>query len=104
MGGAGSGNHYHWWRSSKKTVVEDCLNLDANRWTREGILKAGAHLSGSCRWTYGSGRQSSIGYEVLTLDLDDPMVRLSYSITRAGAEERESLDYQIHLETTRPRF
>ncbi len=104
MGGSGSGNHYHWWRHGKKTVVEDCTQLEANRWAREGILKAGVRLSGSWRWVYRSGRENSIGYEVLTLGLARPVVRLFYSITRAGTEERDALDYPVRLTTTRPRF
>ena len=50
MGGPGSGNHYHWWRSSKKTIVEDCRSLDVNRWMRESIIKAGVHHVGSWVW------------------------------------------------------
>ena len=41
MGGLGSGNRYHWWRGAKKATVESCRMLDANRWTRAEILKAG---------------------------------------------------------------
>jgi hypothetical protein len=37
-------------RSSKKTVVEDCRSLDANRWMREGILKSGVHHVGAWAW------------------------------------------------------
>jgi hypothetical protein len=104
MGGLGSGNHYHWWRPGKKTVVEDCLSLDANRWTREGILKAGVYRSGWWRWVYRSGRECSIGYKVRTFDSDDPVLRLTYSRTRAGTEQPESIDYHIRLATTVPRF
>jgi hypothetical protein len=104
MGGSGSGSYYHWWRSSKKTVVEDCLSIDANRWMREGILTAGIHRAGSWQWTYRSGRQCSIGYEVLTHEMTTPRLRLSYSRTRAGAEEKESVDYRVRLATSRPRF
>lgn len=50
MGGSGSGNFYQWWRSGKKTVVEDCRQLDTNRWMREGILKADSWQAGS--WGY----------------------------------------------------
>src|SRR5262245_16238079 len=63
MGGAGSGNYYHWWRSGKKTVVEDCLSLDANRWTREGILRAGVLASGSWQWTYSNGQGFIVSYQ-----------------------------------------
>src|SRR5262245_50817559 len=104
MGGPGSGNHYHWWRGGKKTTVEQCKNLDANRWMREGILRAGVRLSGGWRWVYQDGREHSISYEVDTLDATGPAVRLSYTITREGTQERDSLDYRVQLTTTRPRF
>src|SRR5262245_392249 len=104
MGGPGSGNHYHWWRRAKKTVVEDCLRLDANRRTREGVLKADGHLTGSWRWTYRSGRECSIGYTVLTRDTDRPLVFLFYSRTPAATGSPESVDYSVDLMTTRPRF
>jgi hypothetical protein len=104
MGGPGSGNHYHWWRARKKRTVEECEALDANRWMREGILKADVHLRGGWRWVYHGGRENRIGYEVNTLDQACPFVRLSYTITWAGTQEQESFDYPIKLVTTRPRF
>jgi hypothetical protein len=64
MGGAGSGSHYHWWRSGKKTTVEECLRLDANRWMREGILQLGSQQAGSHRWIYNNGRECSIHFAV----------------------------------------
>jgi hypothetical protein len=104
MGGSGSGNFYHWWRHGKKTTVEDCERIDANRWMREGILRAGVRLTGGWRWVYNSGRENSINYEVDTLDSARPVVRLFYSITRPVTKERESLDYHVELTTTGPRF
>src|SRR5215831_16003188 len=104
MGGSGSGNHYHWWRSGKKTTAKECKDLDANRWMREGILTDGVHLAGGWRWVYHGGRENSITYEVNTLDQARPFVRLSYTITRHGTKQGESLDYPVELKTTRPRF
>jgi hypothetical protein len=102
MGGPGSGNHYHWWRPSKKTVVEDCLDIDAFRWTRKGILRAGVHQAGSCRWVYQSGRECSVNYDVLTLDMTCPLLQLSYS--RSAEGQQETLDYAVDLTTTEPPF
>jgi hypothetical protein len=104
MGGPGSGSHYHWWRSSKKTTVEECLRLDANRWMREGILKMGSQRSGSWHWTYNDGRECSISFAVTMLDGGDPRLYLSYAWTRSSTGEKESLDYQVDLEATRPQF
>ena len=102
MGGMGSGSHYHWWRSGKKTTVEECRLLDANRWMREGILKARVHLSGSWAWYRDAERKvqtANIGYVVCTLT-DSPWIRLQYTVTPPG----EQLDYRIALMTTVPRF
>jgi hypothetical protein len=101
MGGSGSGNHYHWWRDGKKTVVEDCLSIDANRWKREGILKAGVRLSGSSRWTYPSGSGFAVNFEVDTLDLAAPSARLWYW---TSTQQQESADYRVRLTATRPCF
>jgi hypothetical protein len=105
MGGPGSGSrYYHWWRKAKKTTVEDCEDLDANRWMREGVLKASFRSSGSWHWVYHGGRENSITYTVDTLDPHCPFVGLSYTITHGSTKERESLDYRVDLTTTRPRF
>src|SRR5438128_143323 len=100
MGGPGSGNFYHWWRPSKKTTTEECLSLDAGRWTRDGVLRAGVHLAGTCRWTYRNGHECSIGWEVCTLDAHHPWVRLHYVRT----DTADALDYHVRLTTTRPHF
>ena len=104
MGGPGSGNHYHWWRRSKKGVVEDCLSLDANRWTREGILKEGVFKAGTLRWTYGNGSTFAVHYEVVTGTPDPSVVRLSYSWIWTATGEQESANYRVPLTTTMPRF
>lgn len=104
MGSSSSGNHNHWWRGEKKKTVEECLSLDANRWMREGILKAGVERNGSWRWTYRSGNSFSVSYEVQTLDLDNSRVRLFYSWTWNGQSEPQSADYPVALTTTRLRF
>jgi hypothetical protein len=104
VGGSGSGNHYHWWRPGKKTVVEDCLSIDANRWMREGILRASVHLTGGWNWTYRSGGKCSISYEVRTLDMTRPLLFLSYSWKNPDTGQKETIACPVHLETTRPRF
>src|SRR5207248_2490848 len=92
------------WRSEKKTVVGDCLSIDANRWARERILQPGACVRGRWRWTYPSGRSFSAAYEVATLDPDRPAVRLSYSWVWTATGQPESACYVVGLTTTRPRF
>jgi hypothetical protein len=104
MGGSGSGNFHHWHRPTKKRTVEGCLQLDINRWTREGSLKAGIRGYGSWTWTHGDGSTSSIRYTVDTLDPSRRVVYLSYSVGRAGSTEQEALNYPVGLTTTVPRF
>lgn len=104
MGGAGSGTHYHWWRSGKKEVVEDCLGLDTNHWMREGILRANVLATGTWRWTYASGKGFAVSYEADTRDPAGPFVRLSYSWVGSSSPEPQSADYRVRLTTTRPRF
>ena len=102
MRGQRKGSSYHGKRPRKKTVVEDCKSLDANRWMREGILKAGVWHSGGWAWFRDkehTEQSSSIGYEVNTRD-DPSWLRLYYTFT----QNQQALDYRIRLETTRPRF
>jgi hypothetical protein len=83
-------------------VVEDCRCLEANRLSREGILKAGTWQQGTWAWFRDAARTqetSSLGYEVNTRDAP-PWLRLSYTITA----RQEALDYRVALVTTRPRF
>src|SRR6476620_11786563 len=102
MGGRGSGNHNHWWRPAPKTTTDECLFLDANRWSRAGILRAGVWLSGALTWTNTHTGQdiASAGFELNTLDSADPWVRLSYTRTPVG----ERMDYGVGLCTTRPNY
>jgi hypothetical protein len=104
MGGPGSGSHHHYWRASKKAVVEECLSLHANRWMREGLLRAGIVRAGSRRWTYEGGDTASINYSVNTSEPAAAFVRLSYWWVWLGSAERESANYTVRLTTTRPRF
>jgi hypothetical protein len=104
MGGPGSGSCYHWWRDNKKTVVENCLSLDANRWMREGKLKEGVYQVGSWAWTYPSGGRFVVNYEVNTTDLSSPCVRLWYTWVWTSIQQQDSEDYSVRLTTTRPRF
>ena len=101
MGGSGSGNHYHWWRSGKKTVVEDCLSIDAAAWMRAGILRAGSYASGNSVWTYRSGKTFRVTYRVDTEDLASPTLHLSYRWVRTATGQVDSAGYTVQLTTTR---
>src|SRR5262245_44504853 len=104
MGGPGSGSHYHWWRPPRKEVVEGCLSVDANEWTREGILKAGLRASGSWRWpSWGEGG-FSVHYQVNTMRPSRPSVRLRHPRLGGVAGQEGWMDYSVSLEATPPRF
>ena len=99
MGGFGSGRRRG---HTKAQTVEDCLQLDASRWTRKGILRAGVHWAGRWRWPYDSDGGFFLDYAVNTLDPDRPLVRLSYSWAWVTGGQQESADYRVRLTTTRP--
>ena len=101
MGGSGSGN---FGRTSKKTTTEACLLIDANRWMRDGTLKAGVHQRGVCRWTYRSGNSFAVNYTVNTLYPTSTFMLLAYSWTYPGSDELQSESYLVNLTTTQPRF
>ena len=98
MGGYGSGRSWGF----GKTTVEDCVSLNINPLVRGRALYAGIHGFGTISWTSTrTGKETaSLGYEVNTLDLSFPWIRLFYTITRTG----EKVDLKIWLETTQPYF
>ena len=69
-------------------------------WKRDGILKAGVHLSGRWQWKYPDGHVCSIDYEANTTDLADPYLRVMYTLP----SKHETFDYRVRLTTTRPQF
>jgi hypothetical protein len=85
-------------------VVEDCLQLDASLWSREGIFRAGVRKAGVWHWLYAGGRECSVGYELNTVAGGDAWVRLSYAcpVPPPGPALAES--YTVGLTTTRPPF
>jgi hypothetical protein len=101
MGGQGSGNRYHTWRNGKKRTVEGCLDIDTNQLMRRGGLKAGVRLSGSWR---RAGDGFTVNYEIDTLDLRCPSIRLWHAWPWSSQKQRESADYRARLAATRPRF
>lgn len=103
MGSRKSGNYSE--RPNRKTTVEECLSLDANRWAREGALQAGTRQSGTWRWTYRSGGSFEVNYTVDTLPGSPrPSVRLWYNWAWQSSGREGSADSTVPLTTTRPRF
>jgi hypothetical protein len=104
VGGPGSGNFNHKWRPRRKTTAEECLSIDANVWTSEGILRAGVRQAGIWHWIYASGRECSLAYELNTLDGGDAWVRLAYSCPVPPPGQALAESYTVALVTTRPPF
>jgi hypothetical protein len=94
MGGSGSGR---WgWQHHKATTVEQCLDLDANRWTREGLLIAGIRTSGTWTWTRKflvAERKDTLRFVVDTI-AESPHALLTYTVE--GTEHQ----YRVRLQTT----
>jgi hypothetical protein len=84
--------------------VEDCVSIDANRWTRAGIQKADVHTAGSRLLTDRSGSVFTVNYEVDTLNLACPSVRLWYSWVWTATRQHGLADYRVSLSATQPRF
>lgn len=101
MGDTGSGNSDHWWRGARKQLVEDCLSIDAGRWTRAGILRAGASSSGSWAWRHGDRVRAELAYVADLADGRAPAVWLSHGGGSGGGQDRA--DYPVPLECTRQR-
>jgi len=97
MGGFGSGRWGYGGKGDARTLVEDCRNLDVNRFVREGIIRPGSRSMGTWEWSRHGERVASIGYEA-DARADAGNLRLFYSSGRAG--KRETLDYHVPLVTT----
>lgn len=92
MGGYGSGRRRG---RSRKTTVEECLILSADKLARDRMLREGLRGPGALTWTrVATGEKvSSMGYGVDTLDRAAAWIRLHYARTQHG----EDVDYRIHL-------
>jgi hypothetical protein len=102
MGGPNSGNRWHYWRPEKKTTAEECLHVDANRFTRAGVFRAATRQTGAVSWP-----ESRIGVApavlVFTADMADPCgpsVRLLYFPEPGG----DLVECRLRLLPTPPHF
>src|SRR6516164_9860881 len=98
MGGLGSGRFHPDGRPGRKRVVEDCLDLDANRLTRLGILRAGLCWSDVLTWTHGrtGAVLGSFGFTVDTTRRRRSVLRLSHAPDPSG----EPVEVRVGLCTT----
>ncbi|OWK34141.1 hypothetical protein FRUB_10112 [Fimbriiglobus ruber] len=101
MGGMGSGDRY--WRG-KKSMVEDCWEVDTTVFKRRGLLAPGTHTAGvltrTRRRTIFEETTATIGYTVDLRNPDGVHIELRYQLTPPG----ESFTYPVRLVSTPCRF
>src|SRR3989344_418610 len=67
---------------------------------KHGYLDGGWRYGG-IKWTYGmSGNESSIGFTVNINGNEGDNIKLQYTHTNRGTDEKESMDYRVELATT----
>ena len=98
MGGPGSGR---WALHDKKTTVEECLPLDANKLARDGMISRSPG-GGLLVWTSTrTGEQTaSAGYRREVIE-GIVVFRLLYTVTGRDGQKL-NVDEPIVLQTTRP--
>lgn len=87
MGGYGSG------RKFGANVTEDYRHIDIRRWQREGLLKPGNGFDTT--WSRNGEKIAGISVKV-----EAGRLRLIYNFRKSEADEWESLDYPVKLQTT----
>lgn len=89
---------YYW---SKKDTVEDCTKLSISKLKEFGLLGGCCHTG--LTWTRKlSGHTNSVGIVVDVLD--EPYVKLNYTITDRNSGEKNDYDYKVGLTTTPCRY
>jgi len=67
---------------------------------KHGYLESGWRYGG-IKWTYGmSGNESSIGFNVSIGGDEGDYIKLQYTHTSRGTDEKESMDYRVELAST----
>lgn len=87
MGGYGSG------RKFGANVTEDYRHIDIRRWQREGLLKPGNGFDTT--WSRNGEKIAGISVKV-----EAGRLRLINNFRKSEADEWESLDYPVKLQTT----
>ena len=83
-----------------KQEAEWSNSLSVRFLKKHGYLEGGWR-SGGIKWTYGmSGNESSIGFTVNIGGDEGDNIRLQYTHTNRGTDEKESMDLKVGLTTT----
>jgi hypothetical protein len=86
---------------SDRVTVEECKSLDINWLNRQGYLCG--FWNGTLTWTNASGEVVSsmgIAVSVNREGFGEDYVRLVYTVTNRGTDEKTDFDYKIQLVTT----
>ena len=69
-------------------------------WLKKHGYLNGGWKYGGIKWTYGSDNESSTGLTVTTSGSEDDNIRLQYTHTSRGTDDKENMDYKVKLITT----
>jgi hypothetical protein len=98
MGGIGSGRKAEVYSGT----VEESLQLDVNKFAREGVIKPHGQASGIIAWERLIGQTPSIGYEVQCYG-ENGHIRLQYTASCLAMGKRV-VNYDVELFTTKPNY
>ena len=86
--------YYH-----RKAMAEESIKLSIYRLKNLNLLD-GYHNT-TMTWTHSlTGRKSSVGIVVDVRDVDEPYVKLNYTLTNRNSGNKTDYDYDVPLETT----
>lgn len=89
------------WEWSNRKTVEQCLRLNVDRMTRDGIFSKGPGRRWASKWTNRAGEETdSIGYWVQADNCGQLYLQLGYTVTNGFTKEVTPLNYRIDLTTT----
>ena len=83
----------------RKAMVEESIKLSIYRLKKLNLLD-GNHNT-TMTWTHSqTGHKSSVGVVVDVLDVDEPYVKLNYTLTNRNSGNKTDYDYAVSLVTT----
>lgn len=85
---------------SRKSRVDEVLQLDLVRMRRAGLLNPQNGRSHVCSWSWGEEPVASIGLSIRTLSQKAAVLTLFYAASPGYAQETRNLSYRVLLTTT----
>ncbi len=100
MGGRNSGTWYRW---DKKTKIDELRPFNINALAKAGYLKDGRYLGGGWEWSRNGEKIASIGFTSDLTDINNPHIKLNYTITKHD-DEKVPIEYKVKLTKTYPNY